>query len=404
MKCGIRFRLLILALTLFLALLSGCSSSDSKTASHPEQSAAVEQTTAPPAPSFATLSATLTDRSADGTTLSRATFACDADGNWSLRPQSGAQEEGTGQTLSVVYNARHHRLVETFREPSGRLVSYVSDDVWPNEEPLAGGGQLWLGEAWVVRAAALEGDPPLAVEEVVADGRAAWRVVFERLSGPYEDVSLTVDQKTGLPLAWSVPLQEVGFADGGYSGSLTDLRLDERLPPGTFSAEPPPGARVIRSLKAEFFCELDDVAARVDFRPFLPAPSTIPDGYRLADVATDGRSAFQFFSWDERDPRSRHLTEFLRYRRAGLDSFTLQVVVLAKNEGDAVKDELEHSAHIAQQSRRLTAGAFAGRTAHTWFDRNGANLVVVGRRYAAFIAGTLPRQQLYSLAEALRQR
>ncbi len=412
MKSGIQIRLLLLALISFAALLAGCAISDSTTGSRPEQSRTPRATTGPstpPAPSFTTLRATLTYRSAEGTTLSRSTFACDAAGNWSLRPESGAQEEGSGETLSEVYNARHHRLVETFRNPSGRLVSYVFDDVWPYEEQTAmpgGGGSMMLGEAWVVRAAALEGDPPLAVEDVVADGRPAWRVVFERLPGPLEDVSLTVDQESGLPLAWNVPLQEVGFSDGGYSGSLTDLRLDEPLPPKTFSAEPPAGARVEYLLKAELFCGLDDVASRVGFRPFVPARRAIPHGYRLTDVATDGRTPAEFFGWSEPELQGPDSNQFLRYRRVGFDSFTVQVAsTLVPGEPDETVSELKHlTSGIAQQSRRLTAGAFAGRTAHTWFYGNGANLVVVGRRHVAFISGTLTRQQLYEVAEGLRQR
>lgn len=407
-------RICLSSLATALALgvaLAACAISDSTTGSRPEQSRTPQATTGPstpPAPSFTTLSATLTYRSPEGTILSRSTFACDAGGNWSLRPERGAQEEGTGQTLSEVYNARHHRLVRIVRAPSGRLVSYVFDDVWPYEEQTAmpgGGGSMMLGEAWVVRAAALEGDPPLAVEEVVADGRSAWRVVFERLRG-VEDVSLTVDQETGFPVAWSFPLQErYDTTVGGYSGSLTDLRLDEHLSRETFAAEPPADARVEYLLEAELFCGLDDVASRVGFRPFVPARRAIPHGYRLTDVATDGRAPAEFFGWSERELQGSDSNQFLRYRRVASDSFTVQVAsTLLPGEPDEAVLELKHLRGIAQQTRRLAAGAFAGRTAHTWFDNNGANLVVVGRRHVAFISGTLTRQQLYEVAEGLRQR
>jgi hypothetical protein len=59
---------------------------------------------------------------------------------------------------------------------------------------------------------------------------------------------------------------------------------------------------------------------------------------------------------------------------------------------------------IARERRKLQKGAFAGRTACTWFDNKGANLVVVGLRFAAYVTGSLTRQELYSLAEGLRQR
>jgi len=50
----------------------------------------------------------------------------------------------------------------------------------------------------------------------------------------------------------------------------------------------------------------------------------------------------------------------------------------------------------------LARGPFAGETAQTWLDGCGANLIVVGDRYTAFITGALTRAELYPLAEGLR--
>jgi len=161
--------------------------------------------------------------------------------------------------------------------------------------------------------------------------------------------------------------------------------------------------RTIRKA-ADYFCRLDEVATRVGFRPFV-ATST-PRGYRLFEVATDQRSAGDYVGgcscWNiGHEP---HLTEFLHYRGRGMAAFTLQVAAVRRAERPSLLRNLKPLPGYAGESETLTRGPFAGGSATTWFDRNGANLIVVGERYVAFITGTLTRQQLYRVAEALRQR
>jgi hypothetical protein len=185
--------------------------------------------------------------------------------------------------------------------------------------------------------------------------------------------------------------------------TLTDLRVDEPLPRDAFRAVPPPGAHLYRAVAADYYCRLEDVAARVGFRPLTPSPASVPAGFRLREVATTDRGPLWLHGWCEPDSRMPHRNQFLRYRR-GLDSFTIQIALRrgAPRRLITADDGIAALAAGTAQRRVLARGPFAGETAQTWLDGCGANLIVVGDRYTAFITGALTRAELYPLAEGLR--
>lgn len=364
--------------------------------------------------SLSTLHATTSYEASNGR-AGRGTFMCDAAGSYSiasddLRATAEAQRTDTAWPLSSTYDSGRHRLMDTYRRPGGRLDCVVFDDAWPFEEPMGapGGGGFRVGEVWRVRAALAEADPAVSVEETLFEGRPAWRMVDhhgERADGEIPVIDrLVIDRQTGFPVAFEAPGPKDGVGgDAAYRLTLTDLRVDEPLPRGAFRAAPPPGARLYHVVAADYYCRLGEVAARVGFRPLTPSRASVPADFRLREVATTDRGPMWLRGWCEPDSREPHRDQFLRYRR-GLDSFTIQIAVRRGVPRRLITDSPGIAALAAGtgQRRVLARGPFAGETAHTWLDDRGANLIVVGERYTAFITGALTRAELYELAEGLR--
>jgi outer membrane lipoprotein-sorting protein len=391
------------------AVLFGLPGAGDKTGPAPVSAAAVSARMAAALSSFRTLQGTMTtsgsERYANG-----GTFATDAAGDFSLRftaeapPTAGAGK--VARPLVLTYNARRHAVMDTYVEPDGKRVSYGWHDSLPYEGSGVPGWSYPFppGYAWLVRAALADGDPRVTVHDAVLDGRPAWTVSLPatRSFGYLAGMRFAVDKKSGFLVHWTWPPDPDNRGWTGAS-SLTDLRVDQSLPPGTFSVGVPPGAKLARQEWAHYYCALGRVPARVGFRPFLP--SYLPPGYTLSDVATDPRGAGDFLGWQGPDPGSHdaHTEAFVRYRR-GADSFTVHAYSLAGISRSEVTGYLRGlSGMPAYGSEILRTSAFAGRRAQTWFSVSGANLVVVGEAYLAYISGSLTRHELYDVAGSLRQ-
>lgn len=265
-----------------------------------------------------------------------------------------------------------------------------------------GGSAIALGAAWRVRAALEEGDPSYAAELTTFDGRDAWRVTHRPGDG-VKGETIVIDRQTGCPVAREVQLSE---AEGGgrLSLSLTKLRVDESVPAEVFSAKLPRDARLVDVTRASYFCDLGEVAGRIGFGPFVPSRAVVPHGFRLSEVATDGRSPVELVGgWSEPIGQDEHRTQFLRYRD-GFNSFSIQIASMRGTPHREMMSSLKTLRSVDLQRRRLVGGPFAGRSARTWFDDNGANLLVFDHSFAALITGALTRSQSYSLAEALVER
>jgi ribosomal protein S13 len=355
--------------------------------------------------SYRTLQATMTTTRAGRS--ERSTFIQDARGDYTVRhdlstyPQSGA---AGAVPLSETYNARRHVEIDTYVvEPNGHTTSYK----WSQAPPSEGrAGATSPGCAWLVRAALAEGDPSVTVTDTSLDGRAAWRVVLPRDKrfGYLAGMSFVVDQQSGFLVQWTwPPTPNQPIPDSGGTATLSDLRVDGPLPTGAFSVAVPPDAKLVSLERNRYYCTLKQVPSRVGFRPFVP--SYLPSGYRLSDVATDPRTVFDFLGWNGPDPGTHdpHTEEFLSYRH-GADRFTVHVVSIAGYPRRQVMHTLRTLiTYPAYRDMRLHSGVFARRAALTWFDYNGANLIVAGRTYVAYISGSLTRQDLHKVAGSLRQ-
>lgn len=392
------------------AALFGLPGAGERTGPQPVSAAEVCARMTDAAASYRTLQGTMRFTFGEPDVVALGTFVADEAGSFSLRYDEGAWPAHLGDELSLpvteTYDARRHVTLFTYREPDGRLVSYG----WDEQLPADGDGMTgWtvpypVGCAWLVRAALADGDPTVAVESTVFDGRPAWSVVlpqterFNYLAG----MSFIVDQRTGFLVHWEAPADE-DTARMSFLSTLSDLRVDEPLPDDAFSTAAPEGAKVTVE-KNDYYCTLAQVQSRVGFRPFVP--SRVPKGFALADVATDPRSAGELLGWQGPDPGShdRHTEQFLRYRR-GIDAFTVHAVsIVGVSKQEEADNWVGIEANPAYESAVLEGGAFHGRAAWTWFDQNGANLLVEGEDFVAMISGSLTRQELYEVAASLEQR
>jgi len=359
--------------------------------------------------SYRTLQGTMTTSGSE-VAVNGGTFTTDAAGDFSLRfdadAHAAAAAEKVSRPLVLTYNARRHVAMDTYVEPNGRRVSYRWDESLPYEGIGVPG---WThpyppGYAWLVRAALADGDPQITVDDTVFDGRPAWKVSLPstRYFGGLAGMSFVVDSRSGFLVQWTWP-PDPANPDSGGTSSLTDLRTDQPLSAGAFSVAVPPGAKLVRQERNRYYCTLAQVPARVGFRPFLP--SYPPPGYKLSDVATDPRSPGDFMGWQGPDPGTHypHTEAFLRYCH-GADSFTVHVYSIARIPRSEVAGYSRGlTGFPAYGSSLLRKGAFAGFKAQTWFSLYGANLLVVGKTYVAYISGGLTRREIYDVAGSLRQ-
>ncbi len=68
-----------------------------------------------------------------------------------------------------------------------------------------------------------------------------------------------------------------------------------------------------------------------------------------------------------------------------------------------LRDALRTSAadKLSFETTTLQYGAFAGRTASTWYEKSGPTLLVSDARDVVYVTGALTRQELITFAEGL---
>ena len=231
------------------------------------------------------------------------------------------------------------------------------------------------------------------VSEANYEGRPAWvvscdvatdRVVFDwtQQAGP-DRLTVTVDQHTGLP----VRVQQIQGSLGTTDHRLSNLRLNETLPAGSFTVALPRDIKVQRRDGHFRTVPVDHAAALAGRGGVLPA--TLPDGYRLAQAAFRARIR----SVDE-TPLAGAKVISLRYQR-GFDSLT----VTTRDSARSVDPEYAIAVDPFMGFRwtgsvsgptgvMLTSGAFAGVPAryvvapltvpHLWAMKDGTLLTIGG--------------------------
>ena len=295
-----------------------------------------------------------------------------------------------------LYDARRHAFLQLLKQTEGTRLAYREDDTVPSAYSSVGRENLYV---WFVRAALLDGDPGVKVRDVVFAGRPAWSVSIPAPASSDLDslAKVVVDRETGLLLRYEDSFQTVTYSR---------LRVDEALPPGLFSTRIPEGY-IGHTRRADYFCSLRAVPARVGREPLLPA--SVPEGYSLDDVATSPQTAGSWDGWMGPDPGTHdaHEAVHLRYRR-GTDAFAVDQFSLGSTpeHGKISKREVAgYFAHVDKlptyRAVRLRGGKFEGKRAATFFNHAGANLIVHDGDLMVLISGALTRQDLVDVAESL---
>ena len=272
----------------------------------------------------------------------------------------------------------------------------------PDEIPAPSDSILQSDFGAFVRALLAAEDP--RVEEVVYEGRAAWRLevdatpnlIVPELSGDH--FAITVDQQTG------IPVRVVESKNGRKLDELRieELAVDRDLPPDTFRLEFPRGMEVMRSDEGFRRVPLERAGRRVGYAPLVPA--FVPEGYELAEVAVHPGSGFPTGP-EGGNPLSTDVVS-LSYRR-GLD----QVLVTTRLRHvpgwpDIWDDPLSTGEGFRDDPARVTLGrgALAGVEAELLIvPRNIPHLWALTDDLVVTVAGDLGRADLLRVAESLRR-
>lgn len=238
------------------------------------------------------------------------------------------------------------------------------------------------------------------VRDTVHEGRPAWRVevdvvpnaIVPELSG--DRLEITVDRATG------VPVRAVEHRRGDFLRELriANLSVDGRLPADAFGLDFPTGAEVMRSDDGFRSVELREAEAVVGYAPL--APSWVPEGYELADVAVAAESGPT--GTEAGNPPSRKVVS-LSFRR-GFDQF-LVTTRLAHADGEW-DDPLATGEGFVDEPERVTIGRGA-------LEGEAAELVLVPRgiphlwaltdELVVTVGGDLSRAELLRVTESLRR-
>jgi len=252
--------------------------------------------------------------------------------------------------------------------------------------------QRQLGSA--LRALLVSGKAARA-SNTTYQGRPAWRVELRvepnRVYADFDRLELVIDKETGFPrrVRWTL--------HGAFRSELRveGLRVDESVPDGVFSLRFPRGHQVLRTDDGFRRVRLDEATSRLGYKPLVP--DTLPQGYRLAEVAVARRSAP---TASGANPSSRGVVS-LSYRR-GFDQLSV-----------TTRLRLDHGAHwtdpfavpglpAAGKPVRIDTGALKGLIARLVIDpRSIPHLWVVTDKLVVTVSGDANEFELLQVARSL---
>jgi len=327
-------------------------------------------------------------------------------------------DDGSYRTECFAVMAAGHRL-----EPGGTGVfdattgkggpycetetrTWVQERNFPLGPPDAGTVPL-IDIGMTVRA--LASSRTLRLDETVVDGRPAWTVTCSKgeMAGlpPSEDwpvYTVTVDKQTWLLLG--VREEQAGRIT--FDIRYCNVRVNEPLPDGVFTAEPLPPDAPVRRVDLGFHrVTLDEAATAPGVTPLVP--SFVPSGYELSDVAAADRAVItRAIEGVDVKFRTRHAFA-LQYRR-GFDWLAVSTRTIRDPHyriGIDLCDEFDQAwSRRVRTMVPIASGAFAGATArilavsttsapHLWAMKDGVLLT---------IAGVATADELLAVAESLR--
>ena len=331
-----------------------------------------------------------------GTSRTRWSFAMTAKGDFRLKEADGESDIAYDATDGVERSLNESASIQD--EPT--LFAAERTGLAPGRpDP---GPSDWLLQrdlGAVVRALEAAHDP--RVQTATYDGRSVWKVdVPVPTNAIYPDADrfeITIDQETGIPVL------VIATLDGKFKSELRveKLAVDSGVGAGDFGLRFPPKIPVQRTDAGFRRVPLDQAAAAVGYAPLVP--SSVPDGYRLAEVAVARRSLQT--GVEGGNPISRDVVS-LSYRR-GLDQFIV-TTRLRHIPGwpDEWSDPLGTGEGFRDEPEKitLTAGELSGSSADLLIaPRNVPHLWTLTDRLVVTVSGDLSRAELISVAESLRR-
>ena len=349
-----------------------------------------------PSPSFSTVWMSVVTVEQDGRRTDFGAQSLTADAAGDLRV-SQTWEATSSTSETDVYDAETHIGTRAY-DPGKGSVEY-SRSINEAPAPLS---DYAGGAATIVRAALAERDPALTVRSTTFIGRPAWTASYARQGWRYASV---VDKATGLPLRYAfVSVKHPRTHRSVWR--VVDFRVDVPVDETTFMLTIPEGAKVEESDAYEHFTLVGELAAKVGYAPLLPA--TLPGGAELLTASTQpdpwGPYTWLFpvpVPWVDYSKLPDRVTSLYFHR--GFDRLVVREWPLPGGIGNSTPRQLDKYPRSFYRKTALTTGAFAGRTARTWFDDGGVGLYVQKGSFAVLVTGDLTRSDALALAGSLHQ-
>ena len=338
-------------------------------------------------------------------------FAAWASGDAAGTLQPGAMPTQGDQPrpLRSTYDAEL-RLTVTTSTFLGREVTTHTVGTWAPGWQVATPSPLdYQGLAAVVRSAVEDKDRTVGIKPLEESGRRVWRAAMTFAGDDL--VEVVVDQQTGLVL-WHSETER-----GITETFTTSPQWGATATPGPAAAPDTSqtaggSLRDVRgsSERANAYApSLDAAGQAAGYAPL--ASDLAPDGFALRAVATLDTGGAPAFWLTERpsklpiDPFAGQLDVAQLYTR-GLSWFTMQQLgpTTARKSVAYLRDTLRTRAadKLSFKTTTLQYGAFAGRTASTWYEKSGPTLLVSDARDVVYVTGALTRQELIAFAEGLK--
>lgn len=331
---------------------------------------------------------------------------------WSFVTTAAGDERvtGIGRTDDLAYNAA--RREQTSVSDDGRLTASAISNLPPGPPDFAAQRSVLRRDVASVVRAFLDTTGEVPVTEVSEQGRAAWRLVDavepNKLAGPGasgDQLEVLVDRQSGFPLRITETLA------GSFLNEvrLSNLVVDGPVDPALFVFQPPAGAKTFRQSAGFRSITLGEAAAIVKYQPLLPAPTSLPPGYRLAEVTVAANA--QPTGSEGANPASRGVVS-VAYRR-GFD----RIVVTTRSVGTTrpCVPESDGSGPTCwadpvasgegfrdqPQSFTVTDGDLAGAQANLVISPRGVPHVwTIDDRLVVTVAGDASAQELRQMAES----
>ena len=331
---------------------------------------------------------------------------------WSFLTTAAGDERvsGIGRRDEVAFSAARREQRAVSGDGGAEIVTNLPPG--PPDAAAARPSVLRRDVASVVRAfLATTAEPP--VDEVVEQGRPAWRLVApvepNKLAGPGasgDALEVLVDRESGFPLR----ITETLAGRFLHEVRLSNLTVNGPVEAGSFVLDLPPGAQPFRQDVGFRSVALGQVASAVGYPPVLPAPASLPPGYQLAEVTVAARALPT--GTEGANPPSRNVVS-VAYRR-GFD----RIVVTTRSTGPARRcsvtlpgsdatacwaDPLASGEGLVDQPQRfaVTAGALTGAQAELVISPRGVPHVwTMDDRLVVTVAGDANAEELRRMAES----